>query len=202
MLLSHHRKSIQFASYRNMKQNHTLIILGFLSLITCSQVVTAGVLNDCDRRLLQDFIETEAPNNRGINGHGRIKAHTLIMNIDIKRMQTVPNLKQEMVFQIGQFNVLSRVGEISLNQSANGFVVVDLRIDGVLDFSNKTFAARGDYNNKDGVFYVLSDQGSPPPLMLTNFEIYYYPDSMRLVLQAKEWKMPVPLRLNHPKRNF
>lgn len=184
-----------------MKQNNTLTILGFLFLI-CSQAAYAVRLNPCDVFLMQEFMLESPVGNGGFNGHGRLKAETVGMNVDIKRTQTVPTLENEEIFQINALNVLSRIGKISLEQESPGMVKVSLKIESILNFEQKTFTAVGDYNAADGVFYVLSDQQSLPVLHLSNFKIYYYPDSMRVVLQAKEWNLPVPLRLNHPPRHF
>ena len=181
-----------------MKQNHILTILGFLFLV--SSPAANAIRSGCDIALMRDMMSIDG--NGGFNGHGRLKAETIGMNIDIKRAQSVPTLENEKVYEVGAYNLLSRVGKISLKQESVGVVKVSLKIENMLNFKEKTFAAVGDYNAQDGVFYVLTDTHGAPVLNLSDFKIYYYPDSMRLVLQAKELKMPIPLRLNHPPRHF
>lgn len=181
-----------------MKQSRTLTILGFL-LLSCSQSAYA-IRSGCDIALMREMMYIDG--NSGFNGHGRLKAETIGMNIDIKRAQSVPTLENEEVFEIGTFNLLSRVGKVSLKQESVGVVKVSLKIENLLNFKEKTFSAVGDYNVTDGVFYVLTDTHGVPALSVSDFKIYYYPDSMRVVLQAKEWGMPLPFRLNHPPRHF
>ena len=132
-------------------------------------------------------------NNAGFSGHGRLKADTIGMNIELKRLKQVPLLEKEPVFKKNELDLLALVGEISLTSQSETLVLVDLKVEGVVDISQKSFAFQGDYSVSDGVFYVLQSE---------QLKIHYYPDSMRLELQGKNWPEVLKLRLNHPPRRF
>lgn len=168
-----------------------MILLTLITQIFISQGTYA--VGPCGRWLNLDAGSSAPIPNGGYNGHGRLKAETIGTNILLKRLQKIPTLDKEPVFKMSSQNVLSAVGEISLQQNEN-WVTVSLKINDLGETKNELFSVVGDYNNDDGVFYRLDSM---------DLEIRYYPDSMRLILQSKkESQMTQEFRLNHSKRNY
>lgn len=145
----------------------------------------------------------------GINRHWALKADTQAVNVDIKRLNKVPSLENETLEQIGSHNVRHRVGEISLAQQdtlqknpKEVSVLISLKINGIIEFSKKAFVSKGTFSPDGSVVYVMRDLGQDPKFNIEEFEILYYPDLMKVIVQSKDWPSAMLFRLNHPKRYY
>lgn len=126
----------------------------------------------------------------GWNEHGHLKNEIIASNNLEKDLRKIPSLTAEPIFEVLPGNVLSVMGEISVEQIEDSMsAMVTLSLTDLMLIKNMRFVASSAFDAVSGVTYRL---------VHNDVVILYQPQRMILTVQARGWPAPKLLRLNIP----